>query len=236
MSNLWIRAAFALVFALVVALTIGFGVAMVFPGPRPPDTPSLTFRQLQAESDNPPDAERLITVVDRFYQDAYDFRRAYPAYQRNVFVADVILAIIVGSVGLALAAAFNYLRLGLILGAILVLVFGLVTALLPAPNPAPTSSPSVTNLLAAGIPPGLDFAGRFLRFAVSFVALLVYLFLGLWRLTDWAPAQGRAATTERRGVVPENSAGMAPAAPEPNSTSSPPGSPENVAWRRPDAG
>src|SRR5712692_55785 len=185
MSNLWIRGAYGVLLAIVVALTIGFGVAMAFAGPRPPDTPSLTFQQLQSVGDNQQDTDRIIGLVDRFYQDAYDYRRAYPAFQRNVLVATVLLSIVVAAIGLTLGPAFNYLRFGLMLGAVLLLIYAAGVTLSPTPNPAPTGSGSITTLLAAGSPPGLDFAGRFLRFAAAFIALLVYLFLGLWRLTDW---------------------------------------------------
>jgi len=226
MSTLWIRAVYALLLALVVALTVGFGVSTAVTGPRPPDTPQLTFRELQSGSDDQQSADQLISVVDRFYQDSYDFRRAYPDYQRNVLVILVLLGVVVGGVGLAVPESFNYLRLGLTLGAVLIVAYGTAVALGPTPNPAPTASPSITNLLAAGSPPGLDFAGRFLRFAVSFVALLVVLFLGLWRLTDWAP---RAA-----GSVPKISA--SPDEPYNPSTTRPTETPPDaLGWRRPDA-
>jgi len=220
MSTLWVRAVYAVLLALVVALAVGFGVSMAVTGPRPPDTPQLTFRELQSGSDDQQSAEQLISVVDRFYQDSYDFRRAYPEYQRNVLVILVLVGMLVGSVGLALPESFNYLRLGLTLGAILILAYGAALALGPTPNPAPTASPSITNLLAAGSPPGLDFVGRFLRFAVSFVALLVFLFLGLWRLTDWAPL---AAASASLGEISGASTTR------PAETSS-----EMLGWRRPD--
>lgn len=231
MSNLWIRVTYSALLALVVVTTVGFGINTAFPGPRPPDTPSLTFRQLQDQSGNDQGADRLIGVVDRFYQDAYDFRSAYPAYQRNVLITAILLAVLVGAAGIALPSSFNYLRLGLTLGAILIVLYGVAAVLLPVPNPAPTSSSSVTNLLAAGSPPGLDFAGRFLRFAVSFVALLVFLFLGLWRLTEWVPSSKAATGPERPGTpaatgAPVPATGAAAVA-EP--------SPESMLWRRPDA-
>jgi hypothetical protein len=184
MSDLWIRVSYGALLAIVITFAVVFGASLVFAGPRPPDTPSLTFAQLQSVGDNQQDTDRVIGVVDRFYQDAYDYRRAYPAYQRNVLVVTVLLAIIIGAVGIALGPAFNYLRFGLVLSAVLLLIYSAGITLTPPPNPAPTSG-SVTGLLAAGSPPALDFAGRFLRFASSFIALLVFLFLGLWRLTDW---------------------------------------------------
>jgi hypothetical protein len=208
MSNLWIRLVYALLLALVVALTVGFAITMALPGPRPPDTPSLTFRQLQSGADDTNDADKLIGVVDRFYQDAYDFRRAYPAYQRNLLLASVLLGAAVAAIGIGLSSSFNYLRVGLTLGSVLIFAYGASVAGASIPNPAPTASPSITNLLAAGSPPGLDFAGRFLRFAASFVALLVLLFMGLWRLTDWAPSSpsadasiGRSATAHPPGAI-----------------------------------
>jgi hypothetical protein len=226
MSNLWIRLAYALLLALVVALTVVFGITMAMPGPRPPDTPSLTFRQLQSGTDDTTDADRLVGVVDRFYQDAYDFRRAYPPYQRNVLLATVLLGTVVAAVGIGLGSSFNYLRVGLTVGGILILLYGTSVATASIPNPAPTASPSITNLLAAGSPPGLDFAGRFLRFAASFVALLVLLFMGLWRLTDWAPASPSAEASPGRSAVPLSS-GMAETPP-----SGQPGV-EQTLWKRP---
>lgn len=205
MVGFWVRFSYSVILALIVALTLGFAVDMVIPGPRPPDTPSLTFRDLQG-TDTQQDSDALIGVVDRFYQDSYDYRRAYPDYQRNVLIATVILATFVGAAGVALGPEFNYLRLGLTLAAILLLIYGTVFVLSPVPNPAPTDSGTVTDLLAAGVPPGLQFADRFLRFAVSFIALLVFLFLGLWRLTEWPPAHRgvEPATPPIPGPVPTN--------------------------------
>ncbi|SRR6266567_1190014 len=227
MSSLWIRVAYGALLAIVVALTVAFGVSMVLAGPRPPDTPSLTFRQLQGVGDNQQDTERVIGVVDRFYQDAYDYRRAYPSFQRNVLVVIVLLAVVIGGIGIALGSDFNYLRFGLTLGAILLLVYAAGISVSGPPNPAPTGSGSVTSLLAAGSPPGLDFAGRFLRFAASFIALLVFLFLGLWRLTDWAALgspTGSAQTQASESSEFERSTGTGPA----------PGTRERVVWGRPE--
>jgi hypothetical protein len=192
MGPTWIRVAYSALLAIVTVMTVIFGVMMAFPGPRPPDTPSLTFRQIQGVGDNQQDTDRVIGAVDNFYQGAYDFRKDYPAYQRNLLLSSVILAIIIGGIGVALSGSFNYLRLALMGAAVILLAWGASSALAPVPNPAPAGSGSITSLLAAGSPPGLDFAGRFLRFAASFVALLVFLFLGLWRLTDWAPAAARS--------------------------------------------
>jgi hypothetical protein len=203
MGALWIRVSYSALLAVILALTAIFGVTMAFAGPKPPDTPSLTFRQIQGVGDNEQDTDRVIGVVDRFYQDAYDFRRAYPGYQRNLLMAGVILAIIFGAIGLALPVSFNYLRLGLVAGSIIVLIWASNVSMSTVPNPAPIGSGSVTSLLAAGSPPGLDFAGRFLRFAVAFIGLLVFLFLGLWRLTEWAPfASPQAAPASSTSTVP----------------------------------
>lgn len=234
MSNAWIRVAYSVLLGLIVALTVGFGVAMVYPGPKQPDTPSLTFAQLQSGGNNQQDADRLVATVDRFYQDAYDFRRAYPAYQRNMFLALTGLAIIVGAVGLALPAAVNFLRLGLTLGAGSLLAAATYLALKDAPNPATAAAASFAGLLAAGSPPGLDFAGRFLRFAISFIGLLALLFVGIWRLTDWAPRP-----TARTTVAPTPSPFAPPVAPTPGVGETPLAPPELSAesrpWQRPNA-
>lgn len=241
MSSLWIRVAYAAVLALVVAFTLGFGVNMVYAGPKPPDTPAFTFAQLQSAGGNQQDADRLTKAVDSFYQAAYDYRRAYPDYQRNMFVALTALAIILAAIAVGLPALFNYLRLGLTAGAVLLLVYALFIAIGPRPNPAPPTTGSLYDLLAAGSPPGLDFAGRFLRFAISFIGLLVMLFVGLWRLTEWAPRRrgSEAATPTFAPATPLGASEMstgdviqpmppeAPPAPQP--------SPEQMAWKRPGA-
>jgi hypothetical protein len=199
MSDLWIRATYGILLAIVVAFTVVSGVTTVVSQPRPPDTPSLTFAQLQNVGDNQQDTERIIGVVDRFYQDAYDFRRAYPAYQRNVFIVTVLLAMLVGGIGIALGPTFNYLRFGLTLSAVLLLVYSAGITLIPPPNPAPGTG-SLTALLASGFPPGLDFSGRFLRFAASLITLLVFLFLGLWRLTDWSAIGAASPASEAASI------------------------------------
>jgi hypothetical protein len=196
MNNLWIRVSYSLLIAVVVALTAASAATMVITGPRPPNTPSLTFAQLQSDTSDPQQTNELITTVDRFYQDTYEFRQAYPDYQRNMLLAAILLATIIGAVGIILTPPFNALRLGLTLGAILLLLWGAAFVLAPIPNPAPSDSSSVENLLAAGLPPGLDLAGRFLRFGAAFIALLVFLFLGLWRLTEWPPAADAGARND----------------------------------------
>ncbi|HTE85715.1 MAG TPA: hypothetical protein VK821_13375 [Dehalococcoidia bacterium] len=231
-SNLWIRVTYGVLLAIVVTLTVAFGVTMALAGPRPPDTPSLTFRQLQSVGDNQQDTDRIIGVVDRFYQDAYDYRRAYPSFQRNVLVVTVLLAIIIGGAGIALGPSFNYLRFGLTLSAALLLVYAAAITLSPAPNPAPSSG-SVTGLLAAGSPPGLDFASRFLRFAASFIALLVFLFLGLWRLTDWT-ALGVVGSAKPSAPGTSNGAPTSDAG-APAGSGSVGSPPERIVWGRPES-
>ncbi len=222
MSSVWIRVSYSVLLAILLALTAGFAVTMVVAGPRPPDTPSLSFRVLQSESDSPQQTDALIGTVDCFFQDSYSFRRDYPNYQRDVLIGAVLLATVAGAIGIVLSPAFNVLRLGLTLGAILLLLWGSAFVLAPVPNPAPSDSSSVTNLLAAGLP-ALDLAGRFLRFGASFIALLVFLFLGLWRLTEW-PGATQAAT----GSVPSRQPEGAVAA------AGHPPTGESAAWLRPD--
>ena len=241
MSSLWIRVAYAAVLALVVAFTLGFGVNMVYSGPTPPDTPAFTFAQLQNANGTPQDADRITKAVDAFYQGAYDYRRAYPGWQRNMFVALTALAVVLAAVAIGLPALFNYLRLGLTAGAVLLLLYAVFLALGSAPNPAPATTGQINDLLAAGSPPGLDFAGRFLRFAISFIGLLVLLFVGLWRLTEWAPHRATPVPAAAPGFAPP----YAPAAPiEPTPTIQPMAPviqpapelpPEQVAWKRPES-
>jgi hypothetical protein len=239
MSSLWVRVAYAAVLALIVAFTLGFGVNMVYSGPKAPDTPAFTFAQLQSAGNNQNDADRLTKAVDAFYQGAYDYRRAYPDYQRNIFVAFTALAVILAAVAIALPAIFNFLRLGLTVGALLLLAYAVFFVLGPRPNPAPPTTGSLYDLLAAGSPPGLDFAGRFLRFAISFIGLLVLLFVGLWRLTEWAPRKTIAAPAFA-GVppafAPPASVSSAPVIePMPQATAPlPETSPEQLTWKRPE--
>ena len=239
MSSLWIRVAYGGVLALVVAFTLGFGVNMVYTGPKAPDTPAFTFAQLQSAGGNQNDADRLTKAVDSFYQDAYDYRRAYPDYQRNMFVALTALAVILAAIAIGLPALFNYIRLGLTAGAVLLLVYALFIAIGPRPNPAPATTGSLYDLLAAGSPPGLDFAGRFLRFAISFIGLLVLLFVGLWRLTEWAPRRVAQTTSAPSGFAspyapspPFATAPIEPKLPAMQPAPEPP--PEQAAWKRPE--
>lgn len=237
MGTLWIRVTYAALFALVIAFTFGFAVNMIYPGPTPPDTPSITFAELQTGGNSQQEANQIVQKVDRFYQDAYDFRRAYPGFTRNTFVALVAIAVVLAAIGVALPAGVNYLRLGLTLGAVLLLVYALIIVLTPAPNPAPVNSGTITDLLAAGSPPGLDFAGRFLRFAISFVGLLVLLFVGLWRLTDWAPRRVIGVSNAAVPLGPPYGAAgeqTGPAGGTPPVTIPPDPSPEQIQWKRPD--
>lgn len=206
MSTTWIRVAYGIVVGLVLMFTIGFGVAMAIPGPKPPEDPDITFRQLTSGSDNESSQNRLTASVDKFFDDSQDFRDKFIGYQRNTFLVGAIVAAIIAAIALTLPVAVNYMRWGLLLGAALALVWVGYVATREVPNPAPTAS-SVLALLAVGEPKQLDFAGRFLRFAVSFVGLIVLVFVGLWRLTEWP------ATT--RKTVAATPAASPPASPAP---------------------
>lgn len=201
MSTTWIRVAYGVVLALVLFFTVQFGVAMALPGPTPPGDPGITFRQLTSD-DTDNSQNRLTASVDQYYADAKDYRDDYVNYQRNFFLAGAGLAVLLALIGVALPAAVNYMRWGLLLGAGLALAWAGYIASSPVPNPAPAAN-SILALVAAGEPEPLEFAGRFLRFAISFVSLILLLFIGLWRLTEWpAPARKTAVTTPAARPAP----------------------------------
>lgn len=245
MSIDWIRISYAVLLALIVAATVVLGALMVDVGPRAPDTPGFTFAQLQNGGTSQQDTTQLVNTVDRFYQDAYDYRRAYPSYQRDMFLILVGIAILVGALGVVLPPSINSVRLGFLLAAVLLVAYGSYIALASTPNPAPTNGSSVTNLLAAGSPPGLDFSGRFLRFALAFVGVLVLVFVGLWRLTEWAPIEPIPSAVPDRALVPRSAdAGTSvftSPAPLADSTilnvpAPVPSEPERPGWNRPESG
>ncbi len=217
MNTVWIRAVYAAVVAVLAAFTVIFGIAMVSPGPKPPGDPGITFRQLSGEDDR--NQNTLQQRIETFYGDAARFRSQYPGYQRNVFLAATGFGILFVLVGLALPALVNYLRLGLVLGGLLVFVYAFYIAM----RPVPVVTPQGTNLLAfvgAGYPEPLNFAGRFARFAVSFIGFILALFVGLWRLTEWPSAQRRAPAWPGQAAAPTMPA--APAQPGPASAWAPP--------------
>jgi hypothetical protein len=192
MSTTWIRVAYGAVLALVLFFTVVFGVAMVLPEPTPPGDPGITFRQLTTE-DTDNSQNRLTASIDQYFADAKNFRDDFVSYQRNFFLAAAGLAVLLALIGVALPAAVNYMRWGLLVGAALVMIWVGHVATMPVPNPAPPAN-SVLAMVAAGEPEPLSFAGRFLRFAISFVSLILLLFIGLWRLTEWPAATRKTAT------------------------------------------
>jgi hypothetical protein len=251
MSTTWIRVAYGVVLALVLFFTVAFGVMMVFPGPTPPGDPEITFRQLTS-GDSDASQNRLTAAIDQYYSDSKNYRDDYVGYQRNVFLAGSGLAVLLALIGVALPVTVNYMRWGLLVGAAFALAWAGYVAAAPVPNPGPTAN-SVLALVSAGEPPPLEFAGRFLRFAISFVSLILLLFIGLWRLTEWpassrrapALASNRAPTaapvvpapapaTETTAWAPADSAAPAvgePAAPRAEPAAPPPT--EAVRWQRP---
>ena len=215
MTTGWIRVIYGVVLGLVLLFSTAFGVAMALPGPKPPGDPGITFRQLTA-NDNDSGQNRLTAAVDKYFDDAQDYRDHYVTYQRDTFLAGAGVALLLAAIGLLLPAIVNYLRWGLLVGAALAMVWVWYVATRAVPNPAPPAN-GLLALLAAGSPAPLDFAGRFLRFAVSFVGLIVLLFIGLWRLTEWPAPTVRLAPA----VVPAPPAGWTPpvaAAPMPVAT------------------
>lgn len=206
MSTTWIRVSYAVLLGLVLAIAVGFGVLIFESGPRPPQPLGLTFSALNGNSTDQESA-RISKQIDGFYSDNQSFREKFPDHQRNIFLWFAGIGILLGVVGVALPRVVNYLRLGFVLGGFALVIAGAWYALQPLPEAAPPAS-SLLALFSAGTPKELDTAGRFLRFAVAIVGLLVLLFVGLWRLTDW-PAP---VTAESRPLPGTAMAGYAPVA------------------------
>jgi len=199
MSTTWVRVVYGVVLALVLMFTAQFGIAMAIHPPSPPDDPGISFRQLTA-GDSDSGQNTLTASIDRYYSDSKDFRDDFVKYQRNVFLAGAAVAALLALIGVLLPTSVNYLRWGFLLGAAFVLLGAGYVTVSSVPNPAPAAN-SVLALVAAGEPAPLDFAGRFLRFAVSFVTLIVLLFVGLWRLTEW-PASPRKVAVAAPASAP----------------------------------
>lgn len=201
MSTVWIRVTFGVVIALLMAFTVIFGITMVSPGPKPPGDPEVTFSDLSSGGESSRSQNTLTQKIDDFYRNSKNYRDAYPGWQRNVFLAATSFGVLVVLVGLALPAVVNYLRWGLVLGGALLLLYAYLIATGPIPDPAPSGS-SLLNLVGAGEPAPLNFAGRFARFAVSFIGLILALFLGLWRLTEWPSVQRRPVAAPSPAPAP----------------------------------
>lgn len=218
MSTTWIRVAYAAVLGAVIAITVGFGVATFITGPRPPQPLGLTFQQLSDQNATDQQQQRQAKQIDSFFSDALAYRQNYPEYQRNLFLALAAFGLLSAVIGVALPAVVNYLRLGFIIGGVLLLAAATYIAVQPVPYAFPPSN-SLLALLAYGQPTVLDTAGRFLRFAVSFVGFLLLLFVGLWRLTDWVvlprPVESTGAVPQPAFVTPAPASPPSPAAPMP---------------------
>ena len=224
MSSTWIKVAYAAVLGLVVAVTVGFGVATFITEPRLPQPLGVTFTALSDQNTSAQDNTRQAKQIDGMFQDGQNYRAAYPDYQRNIFLAFAGIGMLFAILGVALPAVVNYLRLGFVAGGVLLIAAGTYFAVQPVPNPIPPSS-SVLTLLGIGQPTVLDAAGRFLRFAVSVVGLLILLFVGLWRLTDWVMTPRPAAPVTAVPVAAAPVAPVAPVAPPPA---------DSLRWARPE--
>lgn len=215
MSTNWIRVAYGPVVALLVAFTVILGIDMVSTGPNPPSIPNITFRQLSQSNDEERGQNTIRSETERFFDDAVTYRERFPEYQRNVFLATSGFGILIVLIGLALPAVVNYLRWGLALGGIVLLVYGYyVITREPARFVLEGDFP--LGLLTSGEPEPLNFAGRFAMFAMSFIGLILALFLGLWRLTEWGgathPRRTAAAAPAGAAAAPTGSFATAPAA------------------------
>ncbi len=206
MSTVWIRVVYAAVIGVLVAFTTIFGVLMAAPGPEAPGDPGVTFRQLSGDGDDERSQSTLQNQIENYYGEAASFRDDYPGWQRNVFLAATGIGILFVLIGLALPAMVNYLRLGLISGGLLSMVYAFAVISREVPRVVPEGS-NLLIFLGAGYADPLDFAGRFALFAVSFIGLILALFLGLWRLTEWSAPARRPAPV--RATAP---AGPAPVA------------------------
>jgi hypothetical protein len=227
MTTTWIKAAYGVVLGVLLMVTVVFGLAVFNNGPTPPKPLGLTFSQF---SQNTSDAEanRITKQIDGFYQDAQNYQASYPDYQRDIFLWYTGLGIALAVLGVALPAVVNYLRFGFVVGGVLLIGVGAWTALQPVPSPIHQDVSGISALLAAGTPKVIDTGARFIRFAIAIVGLLILLFVGLWRLTDWTTVPVRVVVNQPAPVVPP-----APvAAPAPAST--PASSAAAERWARPE--
>lgn len=230
MSTTWIKVAYAVVLGLAVAMTVGFGVATFITPPRTPQPVGISFTQLNdqtATDQTTADAQtkHQESLIDGFYKDAQAQRGTYPEYQRNIFLTFAGIGLLIAVIGVALPAVVNYLRLGFLIGGGLLAAAAIYVAVQAVPNAIPPTS-SVLTLLGLGQTTVLDTAGRFLRFAISVVGMLVLVFVGLWRLTDWVMTP-RVVMTPAGGVP----ASVAPIA-VPVASTAPPAATDR--WSRPE--
>jgi hypothetical protein len=226
MSTTWIKVAYAVLLGVVVAMTVGFGVATFIVPPRTPQPVGISFTSLSDQNASDQQTSHQASLIDSFYKDAQTQRANYPEYQRNIFLTFAGIGLLIAVIGVALPAVVNYLRLGFILGGGMLAVAGIYIAVQPVPNAIPPTS-SILTLLGLGQPTVLDTAGRFLRFAVSVVGLLVLIFVGLWRLTDWVMTP-RVVMTPAGGVP----ASVATISAPPATSTAPPAAADR--WARPD--
>lgn len=192
MSTTWIRVAYGVVLGLTLLVTTAFGAAMVQAGPQSPE-PEITFKEYTGADDERGQTQ-LNEALDRFFANARDYRDDYVDWQRNTALIAVGVAALLALIGLVLPAVVNYLRWGFLLGAAFVLVWAGIVAFSSVPNPQPEGG-SLLGFFSAGGPKQIDFTGRFLRFAIGFVGLIILLFVGLWRLTEWPTRRAVLATS-----------------------------------------
>lgn len=200
MSSTWVKVGYGILLGLVLALTAGFGAATFISEPRPPQPVGVTFQQISSNSSDT-ENQREAKQIDSYFNDVQSYRGKYPDYQRNIFLAFAIAGLVLGIVGVALPAIVNYLRLGLLIGGGILLAAGAWFVIQPVP--LGTENPSgILTLLVVGTPNVLDTAARFLRFAVSLVGVLLLLFVGLWRLTEWSTTPAAAPLATGPAVAP----------------------------------
>ncbi|HZQ35821.1 MAG TPA: hypothetical protein VFD32_07810 [Dehalococcoidia bacterium] len=207
MSTTWVKVGYGILLGLVLALTAGFGAATFISEPRPPQPVGITFQQISSNSSDT-ENQREAKQIDSYFNDVQSYRGKYPDYQRNIFLAFAIAGLVLGIVGVALPSIVNYLRLGFLVGGGILLAAG--TWFVIQPVPLGTENPSgILTLLVVGTPNVLDTAARFLRFAVSLVGVLVLLFVGLWRLTEWSATPSAVPTTAAPVAPPPAPASVA---------------------------
>ncbi|MBI2759871.1 MAG: hypothetical protein HYX51_00385 [Chloroflexi bacterium] len=224
MSTVWIRVVYGIVVAALLAMTVIYGIGMVSTGPKPPGIPDITPDQLfqQQSGDSGQGQNRIVQNATRFYNDATTYRERLPGYRRNVFLAAAGFGILWVLIGLALPMVTNYLRWGFVLGGLFLFVYGFIVLNQAIPDP-PIVGDLPLSLLTAGRPGPLDFPSRFALFAVPFIGLILTLFLGLWRLTEWSSGGRRVVATTRPVAAPAMAAAPASSqwAPPPSSVPAP---------------
>lgn len=138
-----IEALYKLFIALMIALFVGFGISVFYPGPTAPDYPTGLVNKSSDE----------LTVAEQEAQTDYDnqskiYQDDFAVYSRTVSVVAIIFSVLLLIVSLTLLSGVAVINDGVLFGGIFTLLYGIIRSFMSESSKVQFSAVTVGLVIA----------------------------------------------------------------------------------------